>query len=208
VSAPEPEPAGDEGTQTVFYTAVRDTGIGMTPTEVSSLFVRFGQLNKCITRDYGGSGLGLNISNELVHLLGGAIHVNSEKGAGTQMRFSVSMGTVPHAEAALWRAQQRDACSSPVLTTAEKPVIPATAENTGRTPAPGPLKETAFPTTTATPALVDIRSEDTSPATSASSSPATPPPAPAKFAHVLIAEVRDRCPSIRASLTQAPARIT
>jgi hypothetical protein len=106
VVSPPDAKQGSSSSSIVFSSGVRDTGIGMTPSEVSSLFVRFGQLNKRISRDYGGSGLGLNISNELVHLLGGEFEVESEKGRGTMMRFSVRMKRVDEVEERMWREKR------------------------------------------------------------------------------------------------------
>jgi hypothetical protein len=191
VSAPEPPASGDEASQARFHTTVCDTGIGMTPAEISSLFTRFGQLGKHITRDYGGSGLGLNISNELVHLLGGAFHVSSEKGVGTQMRFSVAMGSVPPAEAALWLAQQHAHTPAAPAVVEEPLVASPAAEVTERSSSPKSLDEGPM----GTHALEGTRSEETgSSSTSSSSSLATPPPPHAKFSHVLIAEVRSPSP--------------
>lgn len=81
--------------------------MGMDASEVATLFQRFGQLNKRIARDYGGSGLGLNISRELVRLLGGTIVVESEKGVGTRMAFGVRMGGVSAQEEERWLERRR-----------------------------------------------------------------------------------------------------
>jgi len=59
---------------------VKDTGIGLTKEEIAPLFQRF---SKVSAGDYGGSGLGLYISKELIQLMGGTINVTSEKGKGT-----------------------------------------------------------------------------------------------------------------------------
>ena len=68
---------------------VRDTGIGMPKDKISSLFTAFNQLDSSIARKYGGSGLGLVISQRLVGLLGGSIAVESEEGHGSTFSFTI-----------------------------------------------------------------------------------------------------------------------
>lgn len=63
---------------------VEDSGIGMTPEESSRLFQEFQQADAGINRKYGGTGLGLAVSQKLAALLGGYIVVKSEKGIGSK----------------------------------------------------------------------------------------------------------------------------
>lgn len=74
---------------------VQDTGPGIDPQFMSSLFDDFTQADNSVTRRFGGTGLGLAISKRLVELLGGEITVTSEPGAGSTFRFTIvcSSGT-------------------------------------------------------------------------------------------------------------------
>ncbi len=62
---------------------VADSGIGVNPADLASLFEAFHQVDTSITRKYGGAGLGLSLSQELVQLLGGSLGVESAPGLGS-----------------------------------------------------------------------------------------------------------------------------
>lgn len=70
--------------------AVRDTGIGIEPEKLETIFEEFTQADVSTTRQYGGTGLGLTISRKLSELMGGRMWAESIPGKGTTFYFTVS----------------------------------------------------------------------------------------------------------------------
>lgn len=71
--------------------SITDTGIGMTPEEVEKLFHAFTQTDASNTRRYGGTGLGLVITKELIEMMDGKIWVESTKGEGTAFYYTIKL---------------------------------------------------------------------------------------------------------------------
>ena len=75
---------------TTLIFSVADTGIGIAADKQVSIFDPFTQADASVTRDYGGTGLGLTISNKLVEAMGGAMWVEGEEGEGSTFSFSAN----------------------------------------------------------------------------------------------------------------------
>jgi len=77
------------GTVTMHF-SVSDTGPGIPPDRIGSIFEAFRQADSSTAREYGGTGLGLTISAQLVALMGGKIWVESKLGSGSAFHFTAS----------------------------------------------------------------------------------------------------------------------
>lgn len=105
---------------------VRDSGIGI-PAEVQeTLFEAFTQADSSTTRKYGGTGLGLTITQQLVHLMGGTISLESEPGAGSTFGFSLPVNAVAEAADASARSSA-DELSAGVVAPEAASATPAEA---------------------------------------------------------------------------------
>ncbi len=74
--------------------AITDSGIGLTDTEKEEILSPFTQADNSFTRKYGGTGLGLTITNRLVRLMGGDLTIKSEKNVGSTFSFALPLTPV------------------------------------------------------------------------------------------------------------------
>lgn len=77
------------GNRAELFFLVMDTGIGIAKADQDKLFKSFSQVDASISRKYGGTGLGLNICKQLVELMDGSIHVESNAGNGSVFSFHI-----------------------------------------------------------------------------------------------------------------------
>src|SRR2546425_6513160 len=73
---------------TLFRSRVADTGIGIPKDEVENVFAEFRQVDAAITREYGGTGLGVSITKRLGEVHGGGVLGEGEVGQGAALLFS------------------------------------------------------------------------------------------------------------------------
>lgn len=107
------------GKRIELFFMVMDTGIGIAKANQDKLFKSFSQVDASISRKYGGTGLGLNICKQLVELMGGNIHVESDVGKGAVFSFSI-WAEVPEEECS---STGSDAVSESRVSTMEQELV-------------------------------------------------------------------------------------
>lgn len=81
-------------TTSILSVAVIDQGIGISEENISRITQKFTQADNSITREYGGTGLGLSVVTELLSLFGSRLLISSEVGSGSQFSFEIEMKEV------------------------------------------------------------------------------------------------------------------
>ena len=72
---------------------IKDTGIGMKSEQIEQIFKPFTQADVGTTRKYGGTGLGLTITKNIIELMGGKLNIESEPGVGTKINYEITFTT-------------------------------------------------------------------------------------------------------------------
>ena len=88
----------NSGNDDTLKLKVEDTGIGIASEHLPHIFDRFFQVDPTATRNYGGAGIGLALTRELVALLGGTIQVESRQGRGTTFQVTLPLKTMAASE--------------------------------------------------------------------------------------------------------------
>ncbi|MEB3159915.1 MAG: response regulator, partial [Synechocystis sp.] len=115
-----------------LYFSIRDTGIGIPGDRLDRLFKAFSQVDSSTTRQYGGTGLGLVISQRLTEIMGGSLTVKSEVGVGSTFEFSIVTTALPDpcpgGDGAI-NALEFDPADLPDFIDPDAPVIPDGSTN-------------------------------------------------------------------------------
>jgi len=99
----------------VLHFTVRDTGIGIPLEKQHKIFDAFEQADGSTTRKYGGTGLGLTITRQLVKMMGGRVWIESEPDKGSRFHFTVSFELQPQSSGSVLPEQAINLEEIPVL---------------------------------------------------------------------------------------------
>lgn len=106
-------PSADDGSQPLRLSVV-DTGIGIAPEHLPTLFEPFTQAGAYIQRDHGGTGLGLSICRRLVQKMGGELRLESTLGVGTRVEVLLSLIEARSEDVAALQSEQEQTALLPV----------------------------------------------------------------------------------------------
>ncbi|MBD2576454.1 response regulator [Oscillatoria sp. FACHB-1406] len=108
---PEPPPSDDErlfATTGNLAISVKDTGIGIPEDRYEKIFESFEQADGSTAREYGGTGLGLAVTQKLVELHGGEIHLTSQVGVGSEFVFTLPLARSADSKLQRWEDRERN----------------------------------------------------------------------------------------------------
>jgi signal transduction histidine kinase/DNA-binding response OmpR family regulator/HPt (histidine-containing phosphotransfer) domain-containing protein len=77
---------------------IKDSGIGMSRKQIEEITKPFTQADTSFTRKYGGTGLGLTITSQLIRIMGGTLHISSEEGVGSTFSFAIPLKPLENQE--------------------------------------------------------------------------------------------------------------
>lgn len=83
--------SAQEPNREILYFEVRDTGVGIARENLKKIFDEFGQEDSSVTRRFGGTGLGLSLSQKIVQAMGGELKCESEQNMGSRFSFEVEL---------------------------------------------------------------------------------------------------------------------
>jgi signal transduction histidine kinase len=126
--------------ESAFVLEVADTGVGIPAAELPRIFERFHRVTGVRARTHEGTGIGLSLVRELVHLHGGRIDVDSTVGRGTTFRVEIPAGSAHLPADAVSHAP-----TAPGATTAAAHALEAERWQPPRTDAPAPPADTTAP---------------------------------------------------------------
>ncbi|MBB4843685.1 PAS domain S-box-containing protein [Paucibacter oligotrophus] len=115
ISVTVQQPASGPADPITLRFEVRDTGVGLSPEQMSRLFQSFSQADSSTTRKYGGTGLGLAISKRLAELMGGQAGVHSAPDMGATFWFSAQLGVEAAVDSPAQAPARLEACRALVV---------------------------------------------------------------------------------------------
>ncbi|MDR6881507.1 response regulator [Bacillus sp. 3255] len=105
----EVEPSSSSSEHIMLHFTIEDSGIGISDDRLAAIFEPFSQADGSTSREYGGTGLGLTISQHLISLMGGVLEAASTVGKGSTFRFSLPFQVIEAADPDAWDVSKQHA---------------------------------------------------------------------------------------------------